>query len=74
LFATVDRVAPSAEAANVKEGKLQSTVPVYCKLTAPPAVLRPGMSGFARVSCGERAMGRVLAEKGLRYLRTEVWW
>ena len=74
LFATVDRVAPSAEAANAKEGKLQSTVPVYCKLTAPPAALRPGMSGFARVSCGQRAMGRVLTEKGMRYLRTEFWW
>jgi multidrug efflux pump subunit AcrA (membrane-fusion protein) len=75
LIATVDRVAPSAEAANVKEGKLQSTVPVYCKLAAPPpAALRPGMTGFARVSCGERPMGRVLADKGLRYFRTEFWW
>jgi multidrug efflux pump subunit AcrA (membrane-fusion protein) len=74
LAATVDRVAPGADAANVKEGKLQSTVPVYCKLAAPPAALRPGMTGFARVSCGERPMGRVLADKGLRYLRTEFWW
>jgi hypothetical protein len=50
-------------------------VPVYCRLTeAPPAVLRPGMTGFARISCGERAMGRVLADKALRYVRTEFWW
>ena len=74
LFATVDRIAPSAEAPNPKEGKLQSIVPVYCKLTDAPAALRPGMTGFARVSCGKRAMGRVLADKSLRYLRTEFWW
>ena len=34
----------------------------------------PRMTGFARVSCGKRAMGRVLAEKSIRYLRTEFWW
>ena len=75
LRATVDRIAPVAKAPDPKEGKLQSTVPVYCRLTdPPPAVLRPGMTGFARISCGERAMGRVLADKALRYVRTEFWW
>ena len=49
-------------------------MPVYCKLTDAPAALRPGMTGFARVACGKRAMGRVLSEKALRYLRTEFWW
>jgi putative peptide zinc metalloprotease protein len=34
LVATVDRIAPAADAPDPKEGKLQSTVPVYCKL--PP--------------------------------------
>jgi hypothetical protein len=75
LRATVDRIAPVAEAPDPKEGKLQSTVPVYCRLTEPaPAVLRPGMTGFARISCGQRGMGRVLADKALRYVRTEFWW
>ena len=75
LLATVDRIAPDADAPDPKEGKLQSTVPVYCKLTnPPPAALRPGMTGFARVACGKRPMGRVLADKALRYLRTEFWW
>jgi multidrug resistance efflux pump len=73
--ATVDRIAPVAEAPDPKEGKLQSMVPVYCRLNAAaPAALRPGMTGFARVSCGERAAGRVLADKALRYVRTEFWW
>jgi putative peptide zinc metalloprotease protein len=75
LMAVVDRVAPGADAPDPEKGKLQSTVPVFCKLTAaPPPAMRPGMTGFARVSCGKRAMGRVLAEKSLRYLRTEFWW
>jgi multidrug resistance efflux pump len=75
LEASVDRVAPAADAPDPKDGKLQSTVPVYCTLTAAsPAALRPGMTGFARISCGKRAMGRVLSEKFLAYFRTEFWW
>ena len=74
LEAVVDRVAPSAIGPEPKEGKLQSTVPVYCKLANAPSELRPGMTGFARVSCGKRAMGIVLSNKALRYFRTEFWW
>jgi multidrug efflux system membrane fusion protein len=74
LQATVARVAPAAIGPDPKEGKLQSTLAVYCTLTKTPAPLRPGMTGFARVACGKRAMGRVLADKAMRYFRTEFWW
>jgi multidrug resistance efflux pump len=67
--AEVTGVAPRAEG---KEQ--QSAVNVYCKLTAPPAELRPGMVGYARVSCGRRPIARVLADRVLRFLRTEFWW
>ena len=73
--AIVDRIAPVAEAPDPKEGQLQSMVPVYCRLTdTAPETLRPGMTGIARISCGNRAMGRVLGDKALRYVRTEFWW
>ena len=36
--------------------------------------LRPGMTGHARVQCGKSAVGRVLGEKVLRFVRTEFWW
>jgi multidrug efflux pump subunit AcrA (membrane-fusion protein) len=67
--ASVDRVAPAAG-----RGEVQSTVTVTCRLGEPPADLRPGMSGYARVYTGRRSLGEVLADRALRYVRTEFWW
>jgi multidrug efflux pump subunit AcrA (membrane-fusion protein) len=50
------------------------TVSVYCRVTGVTADLRPGMTGYARVSRGKRAVGTVLGERALRFLRTEFWW
>ena len=35
-----------------------STVTVYCRLERPDGDLRPGMTGYARVCCGERLRRR----------------
>jgi multidrug efflux pump subunit AcrA (membrane-fusion protein) len=67
--AAVDRIAPAAG-----RGEVQSTVTVYCRLGNEGGQLRPGMTGHARVFTGRRSVGRVLLDRGLRFLRTEFWW
>jgi multidrug efflux pump subunit AcrA (membrane-fusion protein) len=67
--AQVDRVAPAAA-----RGDVQGTVVVYCRLEAPGAELRPGMTGHARIATGRRSLGAILFDRGLRYVRTEFWW
>jgi hypothetical protein len=67
----------------------QNTVCVYCSVeprhvddtrglladaaTDDASVLRPGMTGFARIDCGRTTAGRLLLEKGMQMLRTEFW-
>jgi multidrug resistance efflux pump len=79
--ARVDRLAPRAApaepgtaATHPPRGELPSTVVVYCRLEATGTGLRPGLTGHARISCGERPLGEILADRALRYLRTEFWW
>ena len=55
-------------------GEVQGTVTVYCRIESPPAALGSGMSGFARIHCGEQSAGAAAAKKVLRFLRTEFWW
>lgn len=67
----VERVAPVA----VKEKhEPQSMVTVHCRIDSGADGLRPGMSGYARIECGQRALGAVWATRVARYLRTEFWW
>jgi multidrug efflux pump subunit AcrA (membrane-fusion protein) len=65
----VNRVAPAAG-----NGEVQGTVIVYCRLTTPGTELRPGMTGYARITTGQRSVGAILLNQVLRYVRTEFWW
>jgi multidrug efflux pump subunit AcrA (membrane-fusion protein) len=69
LTASVERIAPAAE----KE-ETQTNVIVYCRLADPPANLRPGMTGYARIYTGRRSLAEVLLHRVQRYVRTEFWW
>ena len=70
LATTVDRIAVTAS-----HGDAQSVVIVVCRLTSPSADrLSPGMSGYARIRSGYTAIGAILLERALAFLRTEVWW
>jgi multidrug resistance efflux pump len=69
LYATVVRVAPAAG----RDGA-ESSVAVTCRVDANTPVLRPGMTGYARVYTGRRPVGAILAERALRFVRTEFWW
>jgi putative peptide zinc metalloprotease protein len=65
----VERLAPLAVA-----GKVQSTLTVSCSLGDAPAELRSGMTGYARISCGQTSLASALSGRMLRYVRTEFWW
>jgi multidrug resistance efflux pump len=69
LAARVDRVAPAAG-----RGDGPSTVIAYCRLALPTPDLRPEMTGYARVTTGRKPVGAILADRVLRYVRTEFWW
>jgi multidrug resistance efflux pump len=65
----VERIAPAAG-----RGDARSTVAVYCRLGDCRPELRPGMTGYGRVSTGPRPFGGNLLDRALRFLRTECWW
>jgi hypothetical protein len=77
----VDRIAPGATApeatplaAPTVRGETAGTVTVYCRLLDPAPGLRPGMTGYARIECGPRSLGGLLADRVMRFVRTEFWW
>jgi multidrug resistance efflux pump len=69
IQAELSRIAPTAN-----HGDVQSTVTVYCRLDEGSGSLRPGMTGYARVYTGPRSIATILADRALRWFRTEVWW
>jgi multidrug efflux pump subunit AcrA (membrane-fusion protein) len=69
FHARVERIAPRAV-----RGDVQSTLTVYCRLEDPHPALRPGMLGYAHISCGRRPIATILGNRVLRLLRTEFWW
>jgi putative peptide zinc metalloprotease protein len=65
----VRRIAPTAT-----PGDIQSHVTIYCEIDDPPSGLQSGMTGYARIECGRRNLGRAALEYTLTFLRTEFWW
>ena len=55
-------------------GKKPESVIIYCRLDGSPWGLQPGMTGYARIHCGRRPIGEILAFHVRRFLRTEFWW
>jgi putative peptide zinc metalloprotease protein len=47
--------------------------PVTCKIENEDYLLKPGMSGYAKVYCGKRSIFNLLTRKIVNYLRVEVW-
>jgi RND family efflux transporter MFP subunit len=50
-----------------------NVVEVRVQVENPAGELRPGMSGWAKIHCGDRPLGSILLRRVTRYLRTEVW-
>jgi putative peptide zinc metalloprotease protein len=87
--ARVDRIAPATTRAQdpsgaapraedrggiPERGKVPGSVIVYCRIAGSSWGLRTGMTGYARIHCGRRPVGEILACHLLRVLRTEFWW
>ncbi|KPL00819.1 MAG: hypothetical protein AMJ91_03045 [candidate division Zixibacteria bacterium SM23_73_3] len=47
--------------------------PVTCKIENKAYLLKPGMSGYAKVYCGKMRLASLLTRRIVRYLRVEVW-
>lgn len=90
LFRTrVARVAPAARHADSRASHATAKAPespagatrdaagafvVYCELDDVSGELKTGMTGYARVLLGPTSLGRFLAHRALRLIRTEFWW
>lgn len=67
------RVAAIAPAVTADELAFQRTVRVDIVIDNSSGLLRPGLSGYARISCGERRMLDVLTRRLRRFVRVEFW-
>jgi putative peptide zinc metalloprotease protein len=46
---------------------------VTCKIENQNHILKPGMSGYAKIYCGKRSILNLLTRRIVSYLRVEVW-
>jgi len=65
------KVTRISQAANVEGTK--KTFTVTCKIENKNYLLKPGMSGYAKVYCGKMRLASLLTRRMVRYLRVEVW-
>jgi multidrug resistance efflux pump len=64
-------IAPMAT--NLNNGMNERMVLVQTRLDNPDLLLKPEMSGHAKIYCGERRMIELVSRRLLRYLRVEFW-
>ncbi len=57
----------------VTDGRGQHFYPVEVMVENSDGLLRPGMTGFARISFGNQSIGLILAQKLWHALRPELW-
>jgi len=67
----VTAMAPVASQTN--NWRNERTILVTTQLDNSSRPLRPGMTGLAKIQCGEQRAGALLGRRILRYLRIEVW-
>jgi multidrug resistance efflux pump len=68
------RVKAIAPAAAVEEGGLGRTVfRVSIEMEAPADLLKPEMTGNAKIYCGNRSIAHLLTRRIARYVRVEFW-
>lgn len=67
--ARVERIAPA-----VRKSDVECSLTVCCRVEAASEVLRPGMTGYARIATGRRPIGAIILDRAMRLVRTEFWW
>ena len=68
FYGRVTDIAPIAT-----EGEIQKVVIVRSEIANPDLLLRPGMSGNAKIVAGERRLGEILTRRIARTVRVELW-
>jgi putative peptide zinc metalloprotease protein len=56
-----------------EEDQAKNIFRVTCKIGNENHLLKPGMSGYAKIYCGKRSIFNLLTRRIVRYLRVEVW-
>jgi putative peptide zinc metalloprotease protein len=68
FWGKVSKISQKAE-----EDQTKNVFPVTCKIENKDYLLKPGMSGYAKVYCGKRSIFNLLTREIVNYLRVEVW-
>jgi hypothetical protein len=81
FHAQVEKIAVAATCAEetdpekeTKPGQTQRMILVSCRVDDPHGQLRTGMSGYARISLSQASIASIVANRTLRFVRTEFWW
>ena len=67
----VVQISGSAEAGNFSDNRAR--FPVYALLDNPQGILKDGMSGYAKISCGKSSLYNIILNRLKAYLRVEFW-
>jgi putative peptide zinc metalloprotease protein len=71
---TVSAIAPVAsEADQAEQGQGAKAVLVRCRIDNRSLLLKPEMTGRAKIYCGKRSVTDVLTRRIARYVRVEFW-
>ena len=65
------KVTKISQIADMEE--LKKTFTITCKIENKDYLLKPGMSGYAKIFCGKMRLISLLTRRIVRYLRVEVW-
>ncbi len=68
FWGKVTKISQMADAGGPKK-----IFPVTCKIENKDHLLKPGMTGYAKVFCGKRSLFTILTRRIVRYFRVEVW-
>jgi hypothetical protein len=58
---------------NAEKDQAKNVFRVTCKIENGNHLLKPGMSGYAKIYCGKKCVFNLLTRKIVSYLRVEVW-
>ncbi len=68
---TVAAIAPAAS--EPEDSRLERTVRVTTRLDNPALLLKPDMTGHAKIDCGERRLIDLAARRLVRFFKVEFW-
>ena len=68
FWGKVTRISQVAET-----GGSRKIFPVTCKIENKDHLLRPGMTGYAKVFCGKRTLFTLVTRRLVRYVKVEIW-